>query len=432
MPSVETFPRGILMWRSTTHFLGGIGIAYLAVSLWKRFSTSRTEIINSEVEGPSMIEFHSEKDAMTSGKDFLKVYGLITLILATLLFISGLFFRDIPYEKWYDNVFDSINFSFSTMGTGGFATYDASAGISIIENGVKTIGGLRNALDEWILGTFMLIAGGNFGLWYVLIFQKKKWQLVFHNTELRAYLGLVSFLVISIWAILVFHHVYPSVIDSLRYAFFNVATIISTTGLGNDDFTVWPAAASGILFIAYLVGGMVGSTAGGPKILRFVILFKYTLMKVKNFVFGKYKTRVRVDQTTYSESNTGLVVVSILIYYIIFLLGAVLILVLSPENHLYDGTIKPIDFITGITASIANLGNIGPVVAIGNINAGPAGNYFAFSEYAKIVMIILMFIGRVGVLTIMTLFVSNSGMDRMRESVYEHEFDSDEPLLLRK
>jgi trk system potassium uptake protein TrkH len=215
----------------------------------------------------------------------------------------------------------------------------------------------------------------------------------------------------------------------LRYAFFNVTSIVSTTGLATSDFTKWPAGAEGLLFICYLVGGMVGSTAGGLKMVRFAVLYKYVVMKIKNLLYGRHKTRFEIDGVLYDEAQVGLIVVNIVLYYLIFLGGAVLIMLTSHHSKLIDGSNTTIDFTSAITASIANLGNIGPAVEIGNINAGPAGNYFAFSEISKIVMCILMMIGRVGVITVLTLFITNNGLSAVTQSIQEQRFDSDEPIL---
>jgi len=428
LPSVETFPRGILMWRSMTHWLGGVGMALLAVTIWRHFRFKRETIMNSEAEGPNYVHYDSEKEAITAGVYFLKTYGLITLILVILLIISGLLFRTAPYEQWYDVGFDSFNHALSVMGTGGFSTYDSSAGLPITELGKSVIGGLRSPVSEWIIATFMFIAGGNFSLWFLVLY-KREWSEVIKNKELRIYTIFVLLITLGITVILMENNVYSSVADALRYAFFNVTTIISTTGLATSDFTQWPGAAEGLLFICYLVGGMVGSTAGGLKMLRFGILYKYVIMKIQNLIYGRHKTRFLFDGVLYDENAASLIVTNIVLYYMIFLGGAVLIMVASPIGTLIDGTKTTVDFTSAITSSIANLGNIGPMASIGNINAGPAGNYFAFSEVAKIIMSVLMMIGRIGVITVLTLFITNKGIASVKDSVEEQRFDSDEPLL---
>jgi trk system potassium uptake protein TrkH len=428
LPSVEVFPRGILMWRSLTHWLGGMGIAFFALTILRSFRWKRETVINAEAEGPNYVKFLSEDDARTAGIDFLKIFGLLTVVLAGLLFVSGAMYRNTPYLHWYDNAFDAINHSVSVMGTGGFGVYDASVGLQVLENGRLVNGGLRDHASEWIIALFMWIAGSNLSLWYVLFFKGKTKQF-WQSREFRTYFYFVLLVTGGIWTNLVLSHTYESWHDALRVAFFNVNTILSTTGLANTDFTAWPAAAEALLFCCYLVGGMVGSTAGGLKMLRFNLLYKYLQLKLQNFLFGRYKTRTSFDGTRYDMSALGLVAVTIVLYFGAFMLGAMLIMITSPQNSLPDGTIKAIDFISAIGASIANLGNIGPAVEIGNLNAGPTGNYFPYSVPAKLVMSGLMMIGRVGVLTVLTIFISRRGIKASSEQITQQKFDSDAPIL---
>lgn len=428
LPSVEVFPRGVLMWRSLTHWLGGIGIAFFAVTLLKGFKWKRETVINAEAEGPNYVRFLSEDDARLAGIDFLKVFGLLTVLLAGLLSISGGLFRSSPYLHWYDNAFDAINHSVSVMGTGGFGVYDASVGLQVLENNQLVNGGLRDHASEWIIAFFMWIAGSNLSLWYALFFKKSTKQF-WESKEFWTYTIFVVVVTFGIWIDLNITKTYAHWKDALRVAFFNVNTILSTTGLANTDFTVWPAAAEALLFSCYLVGGMVGSTAGGLKMLRFNLLYKYVQMKLQNLLFGRYKTRVSWDGIRYDGHALGLVAVTIVLYFSAFMIGAMLIMITSKYNILPDGTVKSIDFISAIGASIANLGNIGPAVDIGNLNAGPTGNYYPYSVAAKLVMSGLMMIGRIGVITVLMAFISRRGIKANEDQITRQTFDSDTPIL---
>jgi trk system potassium uptake protein len=431
LPSVEAFSRSILLWRSTTHLLGGMGMAYMAVTLFRHFAGKRETILTGEAEGPNEVRFDDERDARKAGFDFLKIYGLLNFLMIVLLILAGIYGRSTPYLHWYDNVFDAVNHTFSTMGTGGFGVYDESVGLPISTNTGVIIGGLENKAAEWIIAIFMLIAGGNLALWYILFFQVSHWKKIIHNTEFKVYVGFVSLITFGIWLILLQHTYYISALDDFRYALFNVATIISTTGLGNTNFHLWPAGAIGLLFLVYFVGGMVGSTAGGLKILRFVVLYRCVKIQLQNLLFGRNITRFTVDGVTYDLQSASLIVFNVILYYIIFMLGAIAILIASPIGVLPDGSTKSIDLMTGLTASIANLGNIGPTAAmgIGGIDAGPAGNYFAFSISAKLIMSILMMIGRIGVFTYIILFISKIGLRQHELSPSIIHFDADEPHL---
>ncbi len=416
------------MWRSLTHWLGGVGIAFLAVTILKSFRWKRETIINGEAEGPNYVHFASERDARTAGIDFLKIFGLLTVVLAVFLMVSGGIFRSTPHIHWYDNVFDAVNHAVSVMGTGGFGVYDASVGLQVLENNQLINGGLRDHVSEWIIAFFMWIAGSNLSLWYALFFKRSTKQF-WESKEFWTYTIFVVLITLGIWVDLSLSHVYVHWQDALRVAFFNVNTILSTTGLANTDFTVWPAAAEALLFCCYLVGGMVGSTAGGLKMLRFNLLYKYVQMKLQNLLFGRYKTRVTFDGIRYDGHALGLVAVTIVLYFAAFMLGAILIMITSKYNVLPDGSIKSIDFISAIGASIANLGNIGPAVDIGNLNAGPTGNYYPYSVAAKLIMSGLMLIGRLGIITVIMVFITRRGIESNQEQITRQTFDSDAPIL---
>lgn len=427
---VEAFPRSLLMWRSVTHLLGGMGIAYIGLTILKKIFGKREEIINGEAETHIILSYKDEIEARESGFDFLKIYLLLTGVLILLLSISGYFFRQNSYDSWHANIYDSVYYSFSTMGTGGFAPYNASAGLNVTDTvtGKVFIGGLQNPASEWIIAFFMLFAGANLAIWFDLLY-KKNWKVAYNNLELRVYLAIIGFLTLAIGLNLKFSNLGYTIEESFRYAFFNITTIISTTGLGNTDFALWPALSQGLLFVVYLTGGMVGSTAGGLKIIRFIVGFKYIWMEIRNLLLGLNRDRFEVDGVKYNRHNSGLIISTIFLYFLIFFSGLILIMVTSPQVVFADGTVKSVDFVSALSASIANLGNIGPAVAIGTVNAGPTGNYFAFSEVTKIVMILLMFIGRIGVLSVLLLFITSKG-DKNLQLAEEH-FDSDLPLLMK-
>lgn len=430
LPSVEVFPRGLLMWRSFTHWIGGIGIAIFAIMLWKQFAVSRSQVMNSEVEAPNFVDFDSENDVRTAAFDFLKIYTLLTAMLFFLLLISGHFFRLHPYEHWYQNVFDSINHSVSVMGTGGFGVYDASVGLPVQDADTKAvrIGGLEDPVSEWVIAIFMLIAGSNLTLWYVLLFQRN-WKEFWGNMEFKVFLlyvfGVTGGIALSLWS----SGTFQTIEETLRSAFFAVTTVVSTTGLATRDFTEWPAAAQGLLFSCYLIGGSIGSTAGGLKVGRFIILAKYMVMELKNMIFGRSQTSFDVDGVRYDTHSAGIVMISMFLYYAVFLFGAILIMVVSPVIILPDGITRPLDFTSAITGTIANLGNIGPAIEIGNLNHGPTGNYYAYTVAGKFFMALFMLIGRLGILTVLMIFVSPKNEPGFKQQISRKHFNSDLPII---
>ncbi len=264
----------------------------------------------------------------------------------------------------------------------------------------------------------MLFAGINFGIWYMFLI-KRDIKSILKNAEFKWYMIFCASITVSIWAILVQYHVYPSIWEALRYSLFNMASIVSTTGLANWDFNSWPAEAQGILFICYLIGGCVGSTAGGLKITRYMISSKYMWNEMKMLILGREIGSFKIDGVTYSRHAAALVTASMAVYFLLFLFGAIALMIVSHAVVLPDGTRTELDFTSAIASSIANLGNIGPAVAIGTVNSGPTGNYYAFSTLGKVIMIVMMFIGRIGVLTFMMLFITHRGESHMKDSVAE-------------
>jgi Trk-type K+ transport system membrane component len=175
---------------------------------------------------------------------------------------------------------------------------------------------------------------------------------------------------------------------------------------------------------------MVGSTAGGPKVARFIIAYKYLKQQIHNFVYGTDDDTFTVDGTEYTSKKAGLVVASVSIYYLVFLAGGILLLIFSHTGTTSDGNIINLDFGTSLAASIANLGNIGPAIAIGHgFNPGPTGNYYAFTTTGKIILMALMYIGRVGVLTCIMLALRSRGESRLIRSVPTLKFDENNPAL---
>lgn len=152
---------------------------------------------------------------------------------------------------------------------------------------------------------------------------------------------------------------------------------------------------------------MVGSTAGGPKVIRYIIAVMFSKVELDYLLRGKKRQPFVIDGVEYDDNKAGLIVFSLILYFVIFFIGIILLMQFSNTMTLPDGSTYSIDFLTAMVASLANLGNIGPAISFTNVNVGPTGNYFAFSIAGKIIMIALMFIGRVGVLTFLMLFISS-------------------------
>ena len=404
LPSVEVFPRSVLMWRSLTHLMWWMGIAYIAVTFFQSLRINREEIVNAESDWPNIVKYDDDYEAIQSGYDFFKIYSLMTILLIVLLFVSGIYFRHTPYIHRYDALFDAVNYAFSTMGTGGFGTYDTSAWLFVTENNQQIIWWLRNIVSERIIAFFMIFAGMNFGIWYELIFYRK-WKQ-FRNTELKRYILTILFVTCAITLTWMQYNHYARY-DTLRWVFFSVASVVSTTWLATYDRSTWPEQAIWLLMIVYFTGSCVWSTAGWVKFQRIIIAFRYMWIKISNIVNDKSHHSFVIDDVYYTENQASTVMINIVLYMVMFLLwGTVLLLYINPLLVLPDGTEIENNFETSFGATIANLWNIWPAFEIYGLNDGPSWNYFAFNEWAKIVLFFLMYFGRVGVLSIIFLFIA--------------------------
>ena len=433
LPSVEIFPRSILMRRSMTHFIGGMGIVYMTITVLRSLGINRSEVINAESEGPHIVHYHDEKEAIGSGFAFLKVYILLTVVLIVCLFISGWYARLVPYEMRYDNLFDSINYAFSTMATGGFGVYDTSAGLWVRESWVYIIKWLKNPLSEWIIGFFMVFAGMNFWLWYELFFLKN-WKIVIRNRELQAFLILVISLTLGIVYFRLRSDISISVWDAARRAFFSVTSIVSTTGLANYDFALWPTNAIGLLLVVYFTWSCVWSTAGWIKILRLLIFLKFAILQIRNLVNNKPLRKVKIDWVEYSVEASSIVLLNIILYFLLFVLGWILIMEVNPIISLLDGSQIANNFTTAFGASIANLGNIWPIPSIDWVNLWPSGNYAVLNSAAKLILSLLMLLWRVGVLSLLLLFMNYKAQQKIWHKIETVEYDetnSNEVIHLR-
>lgn len=426
LPSVEVFPKSVLAWRIMTQLIGGMGIIYFFFTVFPKTLIEREVVQNAESEGPNYIHYPTDEDVRKAGRQFLAVYGIMIFLLSCFLMISGAIFRQTPYAYVQDNVFESVSYAVSTIATGGFAVHDTSVGLPL-ENGLK--GGLQNPVSEWIIAVFMLSAGMSFGIWYLILFRPGLIRHIRHSTELLTYGLLMCGSVVIVGVNLLRSGNYSSIEEVARYSFFNVATIFTTTGLGTTNFHLWPAGATAVLFLLYFVSGMTGSTTGGLKLTRYLILFRYSWMKLYNFVYGKFKTRFTIDGVRYDERQASLVVITVFFYFFLLIIGTIGILLVSPTAEFVDGTTREVDLLSALLAALANLGNIGPTTSLGNVDSGPIGNYSAYNVGAKLILVILMYIGRIGILTFLMHFISNRGMRNIDESVIEEDFDADEPIL---
>ncbi|MBQ1270682.1 MAG: TrkH family potassium uptake protein [Clostridia bacterium] len=348
MPGVEHVSRALLFWRSFTHWVGGMGVLVFVMAIIPLSERRSMHIMRAEVPGP------------TSGKllprmrDTAKVLYTIYLVLSIVMFIC-LILAGMP-------VFDSAIHTFGTAGTGGFSCKNSS------------IAFYDSALIDWIIAVFMALFGVNFNLYYYLLI--RNYKSAFKNEELWWYFGIMAFFSVSIAINII--PLKGSFLNALRYSFFQVSTLMTTTGYATANYDLWPAFSKTMLVLAMFIGASAGSTGGGLKVSRLMILGKAAKTEIKRMLHPRMVSTVTVDEKPVSDSTITGAYVYIVVY---FLIAAVSVVLLSLDGF---------DFETNFTAMAACFNNIGPGLA----KVGPICNYSEYSVLSKIVLILDMLLGR--------------------------------------
>jgi trk system potassium uptake protein len=357
--NIEALPHGLLFWRSFTHWLGGMGIILLSLAILPLLGIGGMQLFKAEVPGPT-------PDKLTprikhTAELLWGVYVFVSLVEAILLKVAGM--------EW----FDAFCHTFGTMATGGFSTKNAS------------IGHYNSALIDYIVVTFMIIAGMNFTLHYRAL--RGKPLLYFKDREAIFFL-VVIFIAIIFILIDVFPSTYDNFFEGLQKSVFQVVSIITTTGYGTADYEQWRFSSHVILFILMFMGGCAGSTGGGMKIIRSLILLKFGLNEIKRLIHPQAVLPVRVGNMAISREIVTNVAGFFLLYITLFVIG---IMVMSGLG---------LDFETSFGSVAATINNIGP--GLGNV--GPTENYSQIPVFGKWFLSFLMLAGRLEVFTVLILF----------------------------
>ncbi len=358
LTNVEALPKSLLFWRSFTHWIGGMGILVFVIAIMPKTENTSMHIMKAEVPGPTVGKLVSKLGV--SARILYGIYCAMSAIQVILLIIGGM------------PVFDSIVNTFATAGTGGFA---------ILNNSIE---GYNSLYAEMVIAVFMLLFGINFNLYYFFFF--RKFKQAFKSEELRWYLGIVAASVVIIALSLITSR--HTVGESFRYSFFQVASIITTTGFSSTDFGKWPIIAQIILVFLMFIGACAGSTGGGIKVSRLIILVKSGLRDIKKAINPRSIETVKVDKQTVEEPVVKSVSVFFATYIIVIAISALFIAL--------DGR----DLTTTFTAIIACVSNIGP--GLGAV--GPTGNFSEFSILSKIILSFDMLAGRLELIPMMMIF----------------------------
>lgn len=347
LPNVEAISHGLLFWRSFTHWIGGMGVLVFAMAVIPDMSDRSIHIMRAEMPGPIIGKLVPRvKD---TAKILYLIYIVLTLVQVVFLLFGGMSF------------FESLVHAFGTAGTGGFGIKaDSIASYS--------------PYIQWVIGIFMLIFGVNFNLYYLILI--KRFKSAVSSNELWVYFGIVA-----VSTALICANIMPYMSglgEAVRTAFFQVSSIITTTGFASTDFDLWPEFSKGIILVLMLVGGCAGSTAGGLKVSRVIILFKTVRMEMRRMLHPRSVSVVRFEGKPLEEDTYR----SVSFYFVLYMfcLFAVFLLL----------CLEPFDLATNFTAAVSCFNNVGP----GFASVGPMANYVAYSPLAKLLLSFAMLFGR--------------------------------------
>ena len=354
----ELLPHGVLFWRSFTHWIGGMGVLVFVLMIIPMKNDNSMHLVRAEVPGPM-----AGKLVPRMKQTSMILYGIYTAMTAVLVVL--LLLGDV-------NLFDSLCLSFGAAGTGGFAV--SSAGIA----------GYGSAYVEIVLGIFMILFGINFNIYYLLLVGRVRDAL--GSEEVRCFLGIIAVATLVITANII--SLTLSLGDALRQAFFQVSSIITTTGFATVDFNLWPEFSKHTLVLLMVIGACAGSTGGGLKVSRVIILVKSFLAEIRYIVSPKSVQTVclehkYVDKVTLNSTRTYAAAYMMLV--------ALSTLILSLDGY---------NLITNLTAVLSCINNIGPGLDL----VGPMANFGIYSDWAMVLLSLVMLIGRLEIFPIFMIF----------------------------
>ncbi len=359
LTEIQSLPRAILYWRSLTHWLGGMGIVVLTVAILPLLGVGGLQLVKAEAPGPTVDKI-TPRIAETA--KYLWYIYLGMTVVETLLLMGG----DMDF-------LDALTHTFGTVATGGFSTMNAS------------VAHFDSAYIDWVITFFMVAAGMNFVLHFRLL--TGNFQTLFTNTEFKAYLLIFVSATLMI-AYKLQLEVYPGFSEALRYAAFQVASILTTTGYATANYENWPYMAQAVLFLLMFVGGCSGSTGGGIKVIRIVTLFKQAVNEMKYLIHPKAVFPLRFSGNVVRKNIVYAISGFFFLYITILLLVTFVV------------SLAGVDLLSAVSTALATVGNIGPGFGV----VGPTDNYAHFPDLVKWVLSFAMMAGRLELYTVLVLF----------------------------
>ena len=361
LPGVEDLPKGILLWRSFTHWIGGMGVLVFLLSLLPLTGGSHVNLMKAESPGPQVDKLVPK--VQSTAKILYGIYLALTVLELVFLLVGGM------------PLFESLLTAFGTAGTGGFGFKNDSFGSF-------------SPYIQWVVTIFMILFGVNFNAYFLLLM--RKFRRAAASEEVRGYFAIIAAAVAVITANI--YSIYNSFGEALRQAAFQVGSIITTTGFSSCDFDQWPTLSKEILVVLMFVGACAGSTGGGIKVSRFLILGKTLGKELKQALHPQVVAPVRMDGKLLNHETIRTTNVFMAAYIFIFAASFLLI------------SLNGYDMVTNFTSVAATLNNIGP----GLNQVGPMMNFGGYSNPAKLVLIFDMLAGRLEIFPMLVLFMPDT------------------------
>ncbi len=358
LTEVESLPKGLLFWRSFTHWVGGMGILVFVLALLPEAAGDSIYLMRAESPGPSVGKLVPK--VKSTAKILYLIYIAITMMEIVVLMLTGM------------SLYEASVISFGSVGTGGFA--------------IRNSGCMEyTALQQWVITFFMIACGANFNVYF--LFVARKFRDAFRSEEVISYLSIYAI----ITALVAFNirNTFTGVHDVIRHSMFNVASVMTTTGYATADFNTWPTFSKMLLLVAMFIGGCAGSTAGGVKVSRVIIGSKTIRKELQHFVHPRSVKILKFEGKPIEHAVLRGINVYFLTYIIIFAVSVILV------------ALDEKDFTTTVTAVIATFNNIGPGLEM----VGPTGNFSQFSIFSKYVLMFDMLAGRLELFPMLLLFM---------------------------
>ena len=376
LTDVEALPKGLLFWRSFTHWAGGMGVLVLSLALIPKMGARSIHLMRAESPGPSTDKLVPR--VANNAKILYAIYGGLSVVMVIALLCCGM------------DLYDALVHMFGAAGTGGFGTYGNS------------IAHFKSPAVDVVIGLFMALFGVNFSLYYFIL--KRNWKAALGNSEMRLYWGILlgATVLIAINIMPLAQQGFYSIVDggekgtgfftALRYSFFQVSSVMTTTGYATADFNLWPQFSRGLLVAIMFIGASAGSTGGGIKVIRVQLLLKSMIRDIRRTVHPKSVNTIKLDGHTVDENILSGVQGFFFAYMFVLFISTIIV------------SLDGFTFETNFTAVVATLSNIGPGLGM----VGPTGNFAAFSDLSKIVLSLCMLIGRLEVFPILMLIAPSA------------------------